>query len=915
MLEGLEGRRLLAVSVDSSGQLNVIGTGGADTINLARNGESVSVAFNGATQTFPAAKVKRILVDGLAGNDVLAIAESMKVTATLLGGEGNDKITDGAGWSTLRGGTGDDTLNGGTGGDLLVGGDGKDVADYSIRSEKLFINVGYGGDDDGAKHERDDVRDDVEIVWGGSGDDRINGSWGGNTFVGNGGNDTLCGNSGNDSLLGGEGDDYLDGGDQNDTLEGGAGTDTLVGDYGNDSLSGGDGVDTIETFWWLNGSWPKDWALNVTFDGVANDGIQKGGKGIETDNVGGDVERILGTPGADKIVANDNVSRYFRGQKGNDTIQAGAGNDTIEGGDGDDLLDGGEGNNSVSGGRGDDKLFAGGGNDTLVGGDDAQDVTATAGGKMKPSAMVSDKDAMSAGNGDDSCLGGADNDTIIGSMGNDTIDGQAGDDNLGGLEGNDLIKGSAGRDIIEGGNDDDWIDGGTGVDSIDGGDGKDTLTDDGSPDPDTLPAVMHGGAGRDLMTATGSFQEIMIGDGGNDSMTGGDGPDIMDGGDGDDTIFGEGGNDTLAGGFGMDDMHGRGGNDVFINDEGEADAMHGGDDLDIYQFDPYFLDQVVAMEGTFDNLEADMLEQAPPIDFDPTNPPTGPGTIIPAAAGPVTQAFTNGNQLVVQGTSGNDNIYVLLFSGTIQVSTNGFIQNYSAGSIGSIYVDTGAGNDTVVLEKSGGANAVTVPATVLGGGGSDVLRGGFGNDLIGGGDGNDSLLGSAGNDSMVGGAGDDYINGGSDAVPNNDGRDTIQGGNGAADYADYSNRKVQLWIYLDGWQNDGAGGESDWIQGDVENVLGGQSHDYIVGNGGANFLSGGLGQDTLKGGGGNDQMVASFSNDWGWTDNVFGNAGYDYLFMEDWIRDNYNGVNGQDFWRLQYNSSGQPVDVLVGDQA
>jgi hypothetical protein len=37
--------------------------------------------------------------------------------------------------------------------------------------------------------------------------------------------------------------------------------------------------------------------------------------------------------------------------------------------------------------------------------------------------------------------------------------------------------------------------------------------------------------------------------------------------------------------------------------------------------------------------------------------------------------------------------------------------------------------------------------------------------------------------------------------------------------------------------------------------------------------------------------------------------------MEDWIRDNYNGVNGQDFWRLQYNSSGQPVDVLVGDQA
>ena len=83
---------------------------------------------------------------------------------------------------------------------------------------------------------------------------------------------------------------------------------------------------------------------------------------------------------------------------------------------------------------------------------------------------------------------------------------------------------------------------------------------------------------------------------------------------------------------------------------------------------------------------------------------------------------------------------------------------------------------------------------------------------------------------------------------------------------------------------------------------------------GANCLSGAGGQDTIKGGGGNDQMIASVTTDLGLFDFVFGNAGYDYLFIEDKIRDNFNAIAGQDFWRTDSNASGVPVDVLVADQ-
>ncbi len=81
--------------------------------------------------------------------------------------------------------------------------------------------------------------DDEDEIYGGAGND---------TLDGKGKKDELYGGSGNDSLIGGSGDDTLYGGSGNDTLEGGSGKDTLVGGFGADTLTGGEDNGTEDTF-------------------------------------------------------------------------------------------------------------------------------------------------------------------------------------------------------------------------------------------------------------------------------------------------------------------------------------------------------------------------------------------------------------------------------------------------------------------------------------------------------------------------------------------------------------------------------------------------------------------------------------------------------------------------------------------
>ena len=144
------------------------------------------------------------------------------------------------------------------------------------------MTVADGAANDGATGEGDNVQPDIEIVYGGSSDDRLSGPDGGGE---------LWGRAGNDQLFGGNSDDLLEGEDGDDRLEGG---------YRGDALNGGTGVDTVDYSWHsvTDTSTGEVFGVSSTPNGVADDGnftVDEGNAG--TDNVGADVENVLGSDG------------------------------------------------------------------------------------------------------------------------------------------------------------------------------------------------------------------------------------------------------------------------------------------------------------------------------------------------------------------------------------------------------------------------------------------------------------------------------------------------------------------------------------------------------------------------------------------------------------------------------------------
>ena len=134
------------------------------------------------------------------------------------------------------------------------------------------------------------------------------------------GRDTLRGADGsNDVLNGDEGDDVLDGGFGDDTIAGGSGDDTITANLGADVFRGGPGIDALSYAAYTA-------PIRVTIGGGADDG-QIG----ETDDVGGDLERVDGGTGGDTLI----------GSGGGEQLYGGAGADAIDGAGGADLLAGG----------------------------------------------------------------------------------------------------------------------------------------------------------------------------------------------------------------------------------------------------------------------------------------------------------------------------------------------------------------------------------------------------------------------------------------------------------------------------------------------------------------------------------------------------------------------------------------------
>jgi hypothetical protein len=140
----------------------------------------------------------------------------------------------------------------------------------------------------------------------------------------------------------------------------------------------------------------------------------------------------------------------------------------------------------------------------------------------------------------------------------------------------------------------------------------------------------------------------------------------------------------------------------------------------------------------------------------------------------------------------------------------------------------------------------------ISGQGSDgvkTITGGPGTEFIGGGNDSDTLNGGDGRDSLADGSGPfETGTGGNDTLIGGPGTDTTQYGREVP---------VPLSLTLDGVANDGQAGEADNLL-EIENIIGGDGADTLLGDGTSNVLMGGIGADTVIGLGGNDQLFGEF---------------------------------------------------------
>jgi uncharacterized delta-60 repeat protein len=173
----------------ADGTLTITGTPGDDVVHLTRVGDGHLLfpgVDGGTTRAFVAHDVRRIVMNGLGGDDLLDVSAL---------GQGDHFLTFPLPIPV--------TLDGGAGNDTLIGGFGNDV------------------------------------LHGGTGDDALDGREG---------NDTLFGHFGADTLHGGDGNDYLNGGPDADQVFGDAGNDQVFAvDSARDTIDGGVGFDRVKS--------------------------------------------------------------------------------------------------------------------------------------------------------------------------------------------------------------------------------------------------------------------------------------------------------------------------------------------------------------------------------------------------------------------------------------------------------------------------------------------------------------------------------------------------------------------------------------------------------------------------------------------------------------------------------------------
>lgn len=545
-------------------------------------------------------------------------ASGVSLPTTVHGGDGNDTITGSTGIDSIfgdggddlisllggddwaSGGTGNDTILGGAGRDSLLGGDGADrlLGQGSIDWLDGGADIDYLDGGTSGSFISDEVAGTVTLtntgfvtmrgdrviaesigsitLVGSSGADAINTNAfnsGLATVFGGGGNDTIqggalgevfFGETGDDVLAGAGGPDFLFGGDGNDTVNGGGASDFLSGGAGNDRIVAGTESNQLR----------EEGDTNLT---VSTSGGVTTITGLGTDVITGTIATVILTGGAGNNILDvsgfaGGVTLYgadgdddLRGTENADILFGGNGNDTITGNAGNDFLNGDAGIDSLVGGSGADQLRGGADNDILDGGSEADRYYEQANANFTINALqvvgtTTGADVLIAieqinlqgGSGANvldaqlsslpvSMIGSTGNDTLLGSAFNDTVDGGSGNDVLSGGAGNDTLIGGSGVDTRYETLNFSAVISGVNVTST-------PLGTDTSSSIDGL--VLIGGLSANVFNASAATVRVtLIGGAGNDTLIGGAQPDVLIGGNRADSTSGT---DSLTGGLGTD---------------------------------------------------------------------------------------------------------------------------------------------------------------------------------------------------------------------------------------------------------------------------------------------------------------------------------------------------------------------------
>jgi len=760
----------------------------------------------------------------------------------------------------------------------------------------------------------------------------------------------IFGGVGNDRIQGGSGQDVILGGSDNDTIYGRTSGDILLGDGpnslaevpmplpGEPELVVAVTTDTVVDLVPIDPSNPDVDPLALhkflsrisgintgadTIVGGAGDDMIFAGQ--QNDTVTGDgvnlmpvlpivVKPVATSVSAVAVPIGDPGIIDPIGDNFNDYIEAGAGDDLVNSGAGKDLVFGGAGNDTLNTGNGADIAIGGDGFDTMTTGDGNDIVLGDGPNTVNQAILSADVDLYKA----NSALG----------SGNDLVEAGAGDDKVfagatseGGMN---LVFGGAGDDTLYGGGGRDAIAGGGGNDSISSGASADIVLGDSANSLDELPVPVPGGpvlvdlaaevplivaiapidpTDPDPLALQKYLSRVAGINTGSDVIVAGTGNDLVFSGNDNDKVEGDGanvypvltlgvamvtsspnlaqaepkivqppgndyieagrGDDKVDAGYGANIVLGGAGNDTLSTGAGDDNVAGGnGDDL-------------IRTGGGADRILGD-----------------GPDTLNQVVIGPddiyrANSKLGSGNDYIESG-DGDDEIWAgqghdTVFAGAGDDSASGGRGNDLL--VGGSGVDSlfGGGGDDVIISGGPNSGPLPVPLDNLTNALIDdaAFSGDQSNDFVEAGDGNDRVFAFGGHDLVFGGAGDDQIRAGAgnDIVVGGDGNDTISAGEG-----------------------------DDIVLGDGPNSLGDAilpipDTDLAVGTRWTWFWTA-LGNSRL--GSGDDVIDAGAGNDW-----MFGGAGNDLLYGRTG-NDLLHGGRGDDELHDDLESGGDGADIFVG---